>query len=226
MEWAGQGVTGLYAYPMSKGRDFRSNPFVGAWIMAQAFIHKSKWIAALGYPACLLAAVVAASQRRLFVTKANDGMFILSRHPPIADALITPAFLILIVVLVAAPFALVGVDPTAPILITMATLLVFLLPYFAVNRPTKRIWQSPITNNTPPGSRYLLGSLAQKTGTRFSAMFLARTVIVSLPPGTVIVSIAANTTLLRQYVRLGFTEDLDNRVHIVVTPALREARVK
>ncbi|WP_150462940.1 hypothetical protein [Nesterenkonia ebinurensis] len=71
----------------------------------------------------------------------------------------------------------------------------------------------PTGSETPEGDRWQIAGLAQRPGTRLSALPLALRLRDSAPAGTVVVAAAQNDRLLAGYKRLGFTEGKDRRVY-------------
>ena len=71
----------------------------------------------------------------------------------------------------------------------------------------------PAGRETPRGDRYQIAALAQRPGTRLSAIQLALQLRDSLPTGAMLVAVADNDRLLEGYVRLGFTRGRGRRVH-------------
>ncbi|GAA1119108.1 hypothetical protein GCM10009650_24310 [Nesterenkonia jeotgali] len=71
----------------------------------------------------------------------------------------------------------------------------------------------PTGSETPEGDRWQIAGLAQRPGTRLSALPLALRLRDSAPAGTVVVAVAQNERLLAGYKRLGFTGGKDRRVY-------------
>lgn len=71
-----------------------------------------------------------------------------------------------------------------------------------------------VGRETPKGSRVSVSSLGQLPGTSSSVLPTLRTVLRSLPPGTVVVAAARTEELAQRYVRLGFTRGKSRRVYL------------
>ena len=71
---------------------------------------------------------------------------------------------------------------------------------------------------TPKGQRWVIAGLAQRPGTRMTAVLLAKDLVAKLPTGAVRVAAAADADerLLARYVRLGFTAGHKRRVHRII----------
>jgi hypothetical protein len=73
----------------------------------------------------------------------------------------------------------------------------------------------PVGRETPEGPRYQLAALAQRPGTRLSALLLSRRLVASLPAGSVVVAVAADEGLAAGYTALGFTRGRGKRLSMV-----------
>lgn len=74
-----------------------------------------------------------------------------------------------------------------------------------------------VRSGRPRGQRWVIATLAQRPGTRLSAVLLARDLMAQLPVSAVLVSAAGSQQFLDHYLRLGFTEGRNRRVHRIIT---------
>lgn len=183
-----------------------------AWLMALAFTSRRR-DAVIAYPALLIGLWPPMVRGGLYETTDNHGAFVLVRRRPALDVAIalTPA----VVILWATPSAMrtaFNWSPTAALLIVvgLAVLLCWLLLGSVATRTS---WGgSAVGPETPRGSRWYAGALAQRPGTSWSALALARQLLSDLPAGELVVATAGDDRLLAAYQRAGFTRGQQRRI--------------
>ncbi|MCI2957196.1 hypothetical protein MN032_05785 [Agromyces atrinae] len=187
-----------------------------AWVMSRAFA-KNRTLAILAWPTALLTLLPYALRRTIYLSDDRTGMVIVARWRLVVDfaltfAIMLPLFVVLIVVAVAASsissFGFLGVFAAFMILFAVG---------IATLTGRTSAFTFPVGSETPrSGPQWQVAGLAQLPGTRLSALLLARRVIRSLPPGSVVATVAASDELLDAYVRWGFTAGQNRRAFLVV----------
>ncbi|WP_314038311.1 hypothetical protein [Dietzia sp. CH92] len=184
-----------------------------AWLLARAFTG-GRVAAALATPAALLILVPYLLRRAVYESDDRNGMVLFCRHRPVVDVV-----LVLVV---------------GALLLTFGSLVELVLPdgwrgglvfaglvFGAVALGAVLMSRGmPLVDvvgpETPAGPRWALMGLAQRPGTRYSALLLTRRLLRGLRPGDVVVAAAADERLAEAYERFGFTRTRHRRVHRVI----------
>ena len=181
--------------------------FALTWLMCLAFA-PNRFLAALACPLGLLILIPYAVRRQLFETDDRHGMVVFGPFSMVKDAVILAVVMSpLIVVNALAPIAWGPLSGLVGLLVLTGFLLVGFLVLGSSSMGV------PVGRETPKGDRYQIAALAQRPGTRLSAVQLALRLRDSLPVGAVLVSVADNDRLLESYVRLGFSRGRGRRVY-------------
>lgn len=180
--------------------------------MARAFT-KNKPSAVVAYPVSLLCVTPYGLMGGLYETQDRDGMVIFARQHWWVMALMVALIGVGSAVLSALIIASLGLLYGSIILAAAITVTVSGVVAMG-SGATLGISVGP---ETPKGRRYEIAGLAQRPGSRLSAVQLALRLINTTPPGSVIVATAASDELQAQYERLGFTAGESRRVY-KVTP--------
>lgn len=157
------------------------------------------------------------ARRALYVSTDRDGVVLLCRHRPGLD--ITLTLVIVYAALAPAAAALTALLIAAgPALAVSAAIVAALTVGFATwgVLPLLRGGGSLVGlagPGTPPGPRYALMGLAQRPGTRYSALLLTRALLEHLPAGAVVVAAGASQAHVGAYQRLGFTSTRKGRIY-------------
>ncbi|MDZ5077888.1 hypothetical protein [Nesterenkonia sp. HG001] len=178
--------------------------------MATAFA-KTRTSAVLAAPLAVLMLVPYALRGQLYETPQGDGMVIFGRYRLWAEFVIVAVLMVPLFVLYIWLLNTHGIGWATTYWAALMALLLgaaVALGQGSMSLPTGR--------ETPRGKRWQVAALAQRPGTRLSAVQLARRLGEALPPGTVLVAAAASDDLVRRYERLGFTEGKKRRVYRVV----------
>ncbi|NYD67444.1 hypothetical protein [Agromyces atrinae] len=187
-----------------------------AWVMSRAFA-KNRTLAVLAWPTALLTLLPYALRRTVHLSDDRTGMVIVARWRLVLDfaltfAIMIPLYAVIIVLAIAASsitvFGFLGVFAVVSV-------------FFAIGIVTltgrTSAFTFPVGSETPrTGPLWQVAGLAQLPGTRLSALMIARRVIRSLPPGSVVATVAASEELLDAYVRWGFTRGQSRRAFLVV----------
>lgn len=181
--------------------------FALTWLMCLAFA-PNRFLAALACPLGLLILTPYAVRRQFFETADRHGMVVFGPFSMVKDS----------VILAVAMSPVFVVNVWAPItwgpisgLVVLLVLTGFLLAGLVVLGSSST--GIPVGRETPRGDRYQIAALAQRPGTRISAIQLALRLRNSLPVGAVLVAVAHSDRLLEGYVRLGFTRGAGRRVY-------------
>ena len=188
-----------------------SRAFSLAWLMGLAFSH-NRAAAIVAFPVALMTIVACMLRRGVYATRDRNGMVILVRWSPLAD-IIAACVIITLTYVAIGVVAAVAFLAWVPLgLIIVGTSVLWILAgavIFASGAQTL----SPVCEATPEGlGRWHVSALAQRPGTRLSALLLLRQLVGAVPPGHVLVASAGSDDLLNSYVRLGFTSGSKRRV--------------
>lgn len=183
--------------------------FALAWLMSEAFT-KHQPGAILAYPVCLLTVGIYLPRKQVYETADGNGMVIFGRFR-IRNEVGAAALLFLAVM---AAVVLLGTT-IGPWGISLTTLVwaPFALGLTQLN--SGALSMTPVGPETPPGARWQVAALAQRPGTRLSALLLTRRLLATLPRGAVAVAAAADDRLLDAYERFGFIRGKAKRVYLI-----------
>lgn len=176
-----------------------------AWLMAHAHA-RNRPLAVLAYPIALATTLTYAFRAGVYESEDRNGMVIVARWRLGKDLLILLSVIaagVLGLVVLAAVLILVHplLGPATVALLATGSAAGALV--LARGQKTA----TPISKDTPTtGDRWQIAALAQRPGTRYSAMLLTRHVIDQVvPAGDVLVASAGDNTLEQAYIRAGFT---------------------
>jgi hypothetical protein len=143
----------------------------------------------------------------------RDGLVLLYRWRPLAD------FLVIVGAIVAAMVcAVAAIIWWAGFVPSVALGVVWFYASVTVAAICNGVGSAAtvVGRGTPKGQRWVLAALAQRPGTRLTAVLLAKDLVEKLPSGAVLVAAAADEDLLARYLRLGFTEGHKRRLHRII----------
>lgn len=176
-----------------------------AWLMAYAYA-PHRFLAVLAYPLALAVTLTYQLRRGVYETDDRNGMVIVARWRPGLDAVLVTGLILASFAALALPAALLSlVHPLlGPGVFAVAGLL-GVVGALALAQGQQSA--TPIAKNTPRGGdRWQVAALAQRPGTRLSALLLTRQVIATVvPAGDVLVASAGTERLEHAYIRAGFT---------------------
>lgn len=189
-----------------------SRVFSIAWLMSLAFT-KGRVRAGLAYPLCLFIGTIYAPRGQVYESPDGNGMVIFGPYrlwvELVAGALIFVAAMLvgflLIPVLGPATMGVVSVVCSLALGLGIAQM------------GSGAMAATPVGSETPKGDRWQAAALAQRPGTRFSALLLTKQLMDSLPTGAIVVAAAADDRLLRAYQQFGFTAGKSKRVYRVAS---------
>lgn len=165
-------------------------------------------------PAALLILVPYLVRRAVYESVDRDGMVMFCRHRPALDVLLVLCLGAIILAIGDAADLLLPGSRGGGLVFAGA---VFGAVVVGVALMSRGLPMADIVGpETPEGRRWALMGLAQRPGTRYSALLLARRLIAGLGPGDVVVAAAANDRLADAYERFGFTRTGYRRVHRVI----------
>jgi hypothetical protein len=182
-----------------------------AWLVSSAFARKrwqSPLLVLVGWPVLLPAVVLGGAYWR-----DRNGLVLLYRWRPLAD------FLVVIAAIVAAIVCAVAAMVWWAGFVVLVVLGVVWFDAGVIVVVICKGVDSAATAvgpGTPKGQRWVIAALAQRPGTRLTAVLLAKDLVAKLPSGAVLVAAAADEDLLAMYVRLGFTAGHKRRVHRII----------
>ncbi|MDZ5076755.1 hypothetical protein [Nesterenkonia sp. HG001] len=184
-----------------------SRAFSLAWLMATAFV-KTRLSAVLAFPLAVLMLAPYAIRGQLYETPQGDGMVIFGRYRVVVEFLIVAVMMVPLFAVYVWIFEVHGFGWAT----TYWAVLMFLLlaGATALGQGSMTL---PTGRETPRGRRWQVAALAQRPGTRLSAVQMALRLRDTLPPGAVLVASAASDELVRKYEQLGFTEGKNRRVY-------------
>lgn len=182
--------------------------FALAWLMSRAFSSNSV-MAVLAFPLALLTLVPYATRRQLYETQDRNGMVVFGRLSTVTDVAILIVLILPVCILLG--FVISAVDPVPALVIGLVVLILFIFGLIGLSDgvPNTKL----VDRTTPKGPRIQVAALAQRPGTRLSALQLALQLRDSAPSGSVLVAVAANDRLLHGYQRLEFSRGTARRVH-------------
>ena len=189
-------------------------------LMASAFT-SSRAAAVIATPASFVSLLPYIARGALWESADRDGMVVFGRYRPALDVLLSVAVVLLgfgigIAALVLGAFV---AGPTGLLVVLLLVLLVFgTIGAGALLLLTGSSLTGSVGRETPRGRRWTLMGLAQRPGTRLSALLLARQLLDEVPAGGVVVAVAGSPELAAGYTRLGFTRGSGLRVHLVAPP--------
>lgn len=177
-----------------------------AWLMSQAFA-SNRIMAYLSVPVAVLILLPYALRRQVYESADGNGMVIfgpyrLGRDVAILAALLLPALGLYL-------WVLVSLGPGYASVLWAVVMGLLGIGLAGIGRGSMVMPTGP---ETPEGDRWQIAGLAQRPGTRLSALPLALRLRDSAPVGTVVVAVAQNDRLLEGYKRLGFTEGKERRI--------------
>lgn len=175
--------------------------------MCRAFA-PNRFLAVLAVPLGLLILMPYAVRRQLFETDDRNGMVVFGPLSMVKDAVILAVVMSPLLVLNA--WAPIAWGPISGLVVLLVVTGLLLVRFLVLGSSSMGV---PVGRETPKGDRYQIAALAQRSGTRLSAVQLALRLRDSLPVGAVLVSVADNDRLLESYVRLGFTRGRRHRVY-------------
>lgn len=188
-----------------------------AWLMSQAYA-RSRPLAVLAWVTAFGSLVPYAVRGGLYWSWDRDGMVVIAPWRPWLDTILS----VVTLVVIAAPIGIAGAiisDLTGmPGQILIVAIAVVIGSGAAV-LSSGELSGFPIGAETPPGERWQVAALAQRPGTRNSALALTREVInITLPPGSVVTAVARNEKLRESYIRLGFHAGKKGRLWLIKPP--------
>lgn len=189
-----------------------SRVFSIGWLMSLGFT-KGRVGAVLAYPLCLLTVAVYAPRGQVYESPDRDGMVIFGRYRLWVE-LVAGALIFVAGTLIA--FSLIPV--VGPATVGVVAVFFSLLLWLGIAQMgSAAMAGTPVGSETPKGDRWQTAALAQRPGTRFSALLLTRQLIDSLPTGDIAVAAAADDRLLHAYEKFGFTAGKSRRVYRVAS---------
>ncbi|MCS5724154.1 hypothetical protein N1028_06010 [Herbiconiux sp. CPCC 203407] len=188
--------------------------------MAEAFTD-SRPAAVLATPAAVVSLAPYALRGVLWEAADGDGMVLFGRHRAALDAALAVGLVLTgsvigigVLVLIASAAGPVG------LLVALAILLVLFglvgIGGLLLLSASPSALTTTVGRETPGGHRWSAVALAQRPGTRLSALLLARSLVARVPAGDVVVAVAGTPELAAGYERLGFARGRGARVHLVV----------
>lgn len=186
-----------------------------AWLMSRAFmarIHPTPVLAVAVWPMYFLTLAPAVLLGGAY-WRDRDGMVIIHRYRPLLDGLLV---IVLMLAAVVAMFSLLQFGGWAGWLLLVAAGWFWVSAILALVGNGMGTPLTLVGRGTPKGRRWAVAGLAQRPGTRLTAVMLARDIIGSLPAGSVVLAAAADDKLLAGYLRFGFVQGSGRRCHMVV----------
>ncbi len=186
------------------------NVFSLGWLMSLGF-GRSSARAVCAYPMSVLTVLVYLIRGHVYETADGDGMVIFGRYRLWLDSLIVGVAF--------APLALLYVwlisvtDALSAGLVWAAFMGLIFGGVAAMGQSSVGFPTGP---ETPDGERWQIAGLAQRPGTRLSALQLGRALVEATPSGAVVVAAAADDRLVAAYQRFGFKRGRNRRVYKVI----------
>ncbi|WP_216692967.1 hypothetical protein [Dietzia psychralcaliphila] len=184
-----------------------------AWLVARAYT-RSRPAAALAWAAALATIAPYVLRRAVYESADRDGMVIFCRYRPVLDVVVATVLGLAFFGLGFGAFV-AEFDHRPLVLVVLGGILGVVLAGARLMSgglsPTDAVGP-----DTPDGRRWAIMALAQRPGTRYSALLLTRRLISSLPAGDVVVAVAADELLAGAYARFGLTRTAGRRVHRVL----------
>lgn len=184
-----------------------------AWLLARAFT-RGRVTAGFATPAAILILLPYLARRAVYESSDRDGMVIFCRHRPVADVLLVMAVMA-VVLGIGGVAELLLPGPWRGGLVFSGVVFGSLVVGMVLMRRGMPM-ADVVGPETPEGRRWAFMGLAQRPGTRYSALLLARRLLAGLEPGDVVVAAAADDRLVDAYERFGFTRTRFRRVHRVI----------
>jgi hypothetical protein len=186
-----------------------------AWLVSSAFVCKrwqSRLLTLVGWPVFALTLLPAVVLGGAYWRERN-GLVLLYRWRPLADVL-----LIIVAIVAAIVCAVAAMVWWAGFVVLVVLGVVWFDAGVIVVVICKGVDSAAtvVGRGTPKGQRWVIAALAQRPGTRLTAVLLAKDLVAKLPSGAVLVAAAADEGLLARYVGLGFTAGYKRRVHRVI----------
>ena len=176
-----------------------------AWLTAHAHT-RNRFLAVLAYPVAFVVVLMSVARRGVYQSDHRNGMVILARWRPALEGLLLVGIMLLDgMVLCLISGLLWLVDPRlGPAVLAVAGVWI---GAGAVTLAQGQQAATPISTQTPTtGERWQVAALAQRPGTRLSALLPTRQLIADVvPPGDVLVAAAGTEQLEQAYMRAGFT---------------------
>lgn len=169
------------------------------WLMCHAFA-RNRFLAVLACPMGLLILIPYAVRRQLYETADRTGMVVFGPFSMVKDTVILAVAMSPLIVLNA--WAPIAWGPLSGLVVLLVLTGFLLVGFLVLGSSSMGV---PAGGETPKGVRYQIAALAQRPGTRLSALQLALRLRDILPPGSVLIAFADNDRLLNGYTRLGFT---------------------
>ena len=166
------------------------------WLMCRAFA-PNRFLAVLALPLGLLILIPYAVRRQLFETADHNGMVVFGPLSLVKDTVILAAVMSPLLVINA--WAPIAWGPLSGLIVLLILTGLLLVGFLVLGSSSMGV---PVGGETPKGDRYQVAALAQRPGTRLSAMQLALRLRDSLPVGAVLVAVADSDRLLEGYVAL------------------------
>ena len=189
-------------------------------LMAGAFTG-GRAASVLATPAAVVSLAPYALRGVLWETPDGDGMVVFGRHRPVLDVVLAVGLMLLGFAVGAVVLALVA-SVAGPIgLLVALMILLVLFGLIGVGgllllAASASALTSTVGRETPEGRRWSVMALAQRPGTRLSALLLTRRLVERVPAGDVVVAVAGTPELAAGYERLGFVRGRGARVHLAV----------
>lgn len=175
-----------------------------AWLMAHAYA-PNRPLAVLAYPLALAVTLTYQLRGGVYESADHHGMVIVARWRPGLDAVLVIGLILTGYAALALPAWLLSfLHPLlGPGVFAVAGLLGVPGAFVLAQGQQSA---TPIARDTPHGDRWQVAALAQRPGTRLSALLLTRQVIATVvPAGDVLVAAAGTERLEQAYIRAGFT---------------------
>ncbi|WP_402843750.1 hypothetical protein [Microbacterium sp. GXS0129] len=182
-----------------------------ATIGALAFAKGSRLKAVMLWLGMFLSTVMIATHGKVYVSEDGNGTVAIRRLGLWAYLIMLSVVPMVLVVVFGVTFFIALVWPIGAIYVPLvASAMLLLLTAWVLagliitlqGRPTGASIRE-VGRETPKGCRYGIGNLAQRPGTRWSALFLVRDAIAEMPAGSVLCAVAGSAELQDVYVRRG-----------------------
>lgn len=172
---------------------------------------KNRVGAVLAYPVCVLIVSAYIPRGQVYETPDRHGMVIFGPYRLLVE--LAAGTLIFLTLLLAGFFLIPILGPATMGVVAIVFSLV--LGVGITQMGSAAMAATPVGTETPRGDRFQAAALAQRPGTRLSALLLTKRLLDSLPAGTIAVAAAADDRLLQAYERFGFTRGESRRVYRV-----------
>ena len=186
-----------------------------AWIMARAFT-PSHAIAVLAYPLVVCALIPIFLRKGLFIDGTRTGIVTACRRRHALDIAIAVPVVVVVFLAGWLILRLILTDSGAFYVLLAACVLM----WFAA--ATTFSSRQKVGKQKVPELRgkelWEIANLAQMPGTKETALLLAREVISTIPPGTVIVTTPRSERLRKAYDHFGFEPGPGRQMHMIAPP--------